>query len=160
MGDPVEVARAMLAKYRPFAAELFSPGGRKVWAARQNRIQEVRQGQEFGKRVWSWKSDSRTGDWQGVVFDITPHLAEGSDFELTFVREAGGELKIRSIEVDQDGVGISSDKHEGRTGINGGPRSENNVYRFHLPMVVPRAKYTVKASIRTELTAKSAGPSG
>jgi hypothetical protein len=45
-----------------------------------------------------------------------------------------------------------------KVGINGGPRSENNVYVFHLPMVVPSARYTVKASVRmVDPAAKSAG---
>jgi hypothetical protein len=54
-------------------------------------------------------------------------------------------------------VGIAKDEHEGRTGINAGPRSENNVYTFHLPMVVPNAKYTVKATLRMDPGIKSVG---
>ena len=158
MGDPVEVARAMLAKYRPVADGLFSPEGRKVWAARQSRVAEAKLVKGFGQRVWAWKAGTLAGgDWQEVTFDITAQLVMGSDFELTFVRDAGGELKIRSIVVDQDGVGIAKDEHEGRTGINAGPRSENNVYTFHLPMVVPNAKYTVKATLRMDPGIKSVG---
>jgi alpha-N-acetylglucosaminidase len=147
VGDPLVTAQAMLAKYRSLMDRSFSKEGRSVWAQQQQRVREDNLAIQHGKQAWKWAAPQPTNDWQDVAFDITSLLEVGSRFKLTFVRESGQELDIRQIVVEQDGAAISKDKHDGFTGRKGWDWSSNNTYHFTLPMVVPNAKYTVKAQI-------------
>jgi len=158
VGNPLLLAKSVLDKYTPFAESMFSEQGRKIWKDRQYKVQEVRLATELGGIVWKWKPDMLSTNWQAFSFDLNEYLVTGSDFELCFHRESGGEVNIRRIEVLQDGVPISQDQHDGYIGRRGRDDGKaKNVYRFNLPMVVPNAKYIGKVTLRMQRGANSSG---
>lgn len=158
VGDPVVTALALQAKYEPLAERLFSEAGIKQWNGYKHRVRELHLAEERGRRVYHWTPAIVGAEWREVAFDITSYLEAGSEFELMLARETGGELAIRGIVVEQDGVPVAKDQHDGYTGRNGREDgNKNNVYRFHLQMVVPNAMYTVKATLRMEPSEKSNG---
>ena len=156
VGDPIGSARDLLEKYKPLANYYFSVAGRQRWESQHNRVHDTRLGEEFGQCIWRWAPPTAGSGWRELSFDLTPFLRQlaSSDFNLLFRHEAGGAVNIREIVVEQDGIVISQDTHEGSAGPHG---SGNNTYQFHLPMVVPNARYTLKTVVCIEGKDQPAG---
>lgn len=157
LGDSIAVAREMYEKYKPVATKLFSKEGRTLWGKQKNRVTEAFLAADLGKRVWHWKPDNAKANWHEVSIDVTGQLGMSSDFELRFQRNAGGELQIKKIVVEQDGSPVAKDEHSGVTGRKAMDLHDKNIYRFHLPMAVPNATYVIKATIQSDPSAKSVG---
>jgi alpha-N-acetylglucosaminidase len=153
-GDSVAVARRLLAKYQPLFAVHFAPAGREHWAALRDKVQNPASAPNEGQRVWSWKSGEVGTAWKEVSFDITTALGDASEFTLEFLFERGAHrLEMKGIVLLQNGTALAEDNHEGRTGNE----HVNNLYHFKIPMAVPGARYTVKATVRTSGGSNSTG---
>ena len=153
-GDAVAIAKELLAKYKPSAVRMFSPEGRARWAQLQDSVRNRRQTDADSKSIWRWEPSKVGTQWRDVSIDLTKALSEGSDYEVTFIYENGGaRLDMRNAVIEQDGTAVARDDHTGGTGS----AQVKNTYSFHLPMVVPGAKYTLKLQVRTDGSNNSYG---
>ena len=85
-------------------------------------------------------------------------MRKGSKFLPKFVKKPGGyqvlfnytggghRLDIAWVELTENGKTISRDKHEGTTGA----RDKANAYAIKLETLKPGARYSLKASVRSD----------
>ncbi|MCE5185785.1 MAG: beta-N-acetylhexosaminidase [Planctomycetaceae bacterium] len=101
-----------------------------------------------------WKAGQTTETFQPMEWEITP-LLQGSGTYSAIFRYTGGahRLDIQSVEVLEDGVVISTDKHFGRTGGS----SVNNTYTVAIPEHKKTAKYLIRAVVRSDGGSESNG---
>ena len=153
-GDALATALEVNAKYAPLFERYFGKAGRERWQEQQDRLREQGTTSTNGVAVWRWKSGDVAPKWKDVTFDVTKALGVANRFDVVFLYESGGHrLHARNVEVAQDGTPVAKEAHEGQTGSG----HTNNVWSFNLPMVVPAAKYTIRAEVRTDGGSDSKG---
>ena len=94
-----------------------------------------------------WKSGETSQDFSVKTWDITNHISKEGEIEILFAYTHGAHrLDIAWAELLENGRVVSRDEHEGRTG----GRNRDNLYRLVLPTYNKNAKYTLRASIRSD----------
>lgn len=97
--------------------------------------------------VGGWSSGEFTETWMQHDWDATPLIVAPGRYGFLFqFRDGQCRLDIKDAQLLEDGVPVATDAHEGRTG---GDDSKNE-YRFNLRAVKPGAKYTLRATVRTD----------
>jgi len=97
--------------------------------------------------VGSWKTGEISEQFTTHEWDLTDKIKDASVFVAYFSYSGGAcRLDIEWAELLENGVPISRDTHAGTTG----GADQGNVYVLQVYMFKPGAKYTLRASVRSD----------
>jgi len=99
------------------------------------------------KVIGGWQPPQMSETFHPLEWDITPHIRKSGEFSVTFQYEKGTHrLDIEWAAILENGNELSRDAHEGTTGGS----NRDNTYKFKLDNFKAGAKYTLKASVRSD----------
>ncbi|MEW6741286.1 MAG: beta-N-acetylhexosaminidase [Planctomycetota bacterium] len=105
-------------------------------------------------RVGGWTPAQMSEQFKTLDWDVTPHVQAAKTYNFIFCYEKGAcRLDIEWAALLENGKELSRDTHLGITGA----RTEANEYKLGLEALDPKAKYTLRASVRSDGGTDSTG---
>jgi hypothetical protein len=109
---------------------------------------------QLAVRIGGWDPQTLSPAPRVMEWDVTPHIRGPGRYEISFEYEQGKQrVLIQRVVLCHNGKEVTWDAHPGVAG-----RSSNlNFYGVALVGVDPRAKYTIRASLRGDRGNNSSG---
>lgn len=116
---------------------------------------QYEQFKKYGNLLGSWKPALiKAGEFSMLELDASGKISGNGDYELAFWYTGGdSRLEIRSVTVYKNGKKLTEDAHAGFTGA----AQDQNIYRFSVNDYETGASFTVKASVRGDISNDSNG---
>jgi len=97
--------------------------------------------------IGNWKSGETSATFSSMEWDMTELVETPGTYAVTFAYSGGTHrLDIAWAEILENGKSVARDEHAGTTGY----RNSANTYKLKLPAVKGGAKYTLRASVKSD----------